>query len=310
MPGFVALILVASAVADNPTFDPSEEIRTFVAQAEKSHISHRPLDDRRAAQWFDRFLENLDPRRMYFLESDNGIYLLDGDTLMICVGKSGAIGRPRGKDGHIERESADGQQASPDRDDRPEVFESNKSNGQGLFIFKRDRSVAAAYFDPIAQDNDKKTRSAKTDNICLLTCQCDLKETTPRKWVASISLRNDGMEDVAIDSLGSEHAREQLSQLYLIIDGRKTSPKIPTEDVWPYAESVERPQLNQRKALVVPAHRSVEVYSTEFEWPEKAREVVLWAQVFLPRRESSIQHRLGARGPVLKSNTYVMRADK
>ncbi len=56
--------------ADPKTFDLAKTIRGFVDQVEKNHLEGRPLDDRRAARWFDRFLDDLDPQRMYFLQAD------------------------------------------------------------------------------------------------------------------------------------------------------------------------------------------------------------------------------------------------
>ena len=68
---FSTLSLCRSVLADAPTFDRAEAIRAFVAATEKNHISRRPLDNQRAAMWFDRFLEDLDPQRMYFLAADS-----------------------------------------------------------------------------------------------------------------------------------------------------------------------------------------------------------------------------------------------
>ena len=71
-----------------------------------------------------------------------GIYLLDGDTLMICVSNWGTIHAPPDKDARSERSGRkdDDDGDSSDHSRRPVAFESSKSNEHALFIFKRDRS--------------------------------------------------------------------------------------------------------------------------------------------------------------------------
>jgi uncharacterized protein (TIGR03067 family) len=76
-----------------------------------------------------------------------GIYLLDGDTLVICASNWGTIYSPPQKDA-----------GSGEKDDsrrsgrRPESFESSKSNEQGLLIFKRDHSATHDAKSPIGKE--------------------------------------------------------------------------------------------------------------------------------------------------------------
>lgn len=67
---FSTLSLCRSVLAGAPTFDRAEAIRAFVSETEKHHLTPGPLDSHRAALWFDRFLEDLDPQQMYFLAAD------------------------------------------------------------------------------------------------------------------------------------------------------------------------------------------------------------------------------------------------
>ena len=56
--------------AEDAAFDPGKASQDTAATLEKYHVTHRPLDDDLSAEWFAEFLDRLDPRRMYFLQSD------------------------------------------------------------------------------------------------------------------------------------------------------------------------------------------------------------------------------------------------
>ena len=69
-PAIAACILVGSAAADEPQVDHGESVRLTAAKLEEMHLTHRPLDDALSAEWLAEFIRQLDPRRMYFLQSD------------------------------------------------------------------------------------------------------------------------------------------------------------------------------------------------------------------------------------------------
>jgi len=60
----------APVVADEPVVDRAENVRLTVELLEKRHLTHRALDDELSAEWLAEFIRLLDPRHMYFLQSD------------------------------------------------------------------------------------------------------------------------------------------------------------------------------------------------------------------------------------------------
>jgi carboxyl-terminal processing protease len=69
-PAFAVWLLSGPVAADEPSIDRAENVRLTAAQLEKWHLTHRPLDDELSSEWLAEFIRRLDPRRMYFLQSD------------------------------------------------------------------------------------------------------------------------------------------------------------------------------------------------------------------------------------------------
>lgn len=74
-----ALLCALAALSAGPTqrllaqeqpFDAAAVVRVAVDLVDREHIAHKPLDDERSKQWFAEFFAALDPRRLYFLDSD------------------------------------------------------------------------------------------------------------------------------------------------------------------------------------------------------------------------------------------------
>ena len=66
----VVVALDLSSLADDSAFDHRSAIKATTTTLEKEHYSHRKLDDKLSAEWLAAFVAELDPRRMYFLQSD------------------------------------------------------------------------------------------------------------------------------------------------------------------------------------------------------------------------------------------------
>jgi len=58
------------ANGDDSSFDYRSAIQAATRALEKEHYTRRKLDDRLSAEWLASFVTQLDPRRMYFLQSD------------------------------------------------------------------------------------------------------------------------------------------------------------------------------------------------------------------------------------------------
>ncbi len=59
-----------SARAEEPAFDPSNNVRAVVISLERESLGRKRIDERLSAQWLDAFLDRLDPKRTYFLQAD------------------------------------------------------------------------------------------------------------------------------------------------------------------------------------------------------------------------------------------------
>jgi len=72
------LVLVTASAAqfltraegDESSFDYRSAIQAATTTLEKEHYTRRKLDDKLSAEWLVAFVTQLDPRRMYFLQSD------------------------------------------------------------------------------------------------------------------------------------------------------------------------------------------------------------------------------------------------
>lgn len=64
------LFLVPASTVVGDVFDPGEAVRLTVKLAESQHVRRTPLDDQLSKQWLRRFIDHLDPNRMYFLSTD------------------------------------------------------------------------------------------------------------------------------------------------------------------------------------------------------------------------------------------------
>lgn len=60
--------LCGAAEADE--FDPGKSLRAEVTLVERDYLASPPVDDSLSQKWFATFLARLEPRRMYFLQSD------------------------------------------------------------------------------------------------------------------------------------------------------------------------------------------------------------------------------------------------
>jgi carboxyl-terminal processing protease len=67
---FAASCLVDVARGDDSTFDYRSATKAATMTLQKEHYSRRKLDDKLSAEWLAAFVAQLDPRRMYFLQSD------------------------------------------------------------------------------------------------------------------------------------------------------------------------------------------------------------------------------------------------
>jgi len=65
-----AIACAGALAAEQVALDVNAAIRTVVTQLEKKHPMGKTLDRDLAGKWLAKFLDQLDPRRMYFLESD------------------------------------------------------------------------------------------------------------------------------------------------------------------------------------------------------------------------------------------------
>ena len=141
----------------------------------------------------------------------------------------------------------------------------------------------------------------------VLTCSCRLRKSETGVWVASVHLRNESAKPISLGQLRTRNDREQLCQVFVVADAQVRRPKTPIQDVWPYAKQLIVFDLEEPPPLLIPPLGSAAIRSTEVQWPADAREVVVWAQVFLPDQSSAIRHKRGARGPVLRSNAFLLQ---
>ena len=69
------VLAVKCASAEEPEFYPGLALRAAVDQIEREpHLVHRSVGDDLSKKWLMRFLERLDPRRMYFLAEDIALF--------------------------------------------------------------------------------------------------------------------------------------------------------------------------------------------------------------------------------------------
>jgi hypothetical protein len=62
--------MAVPAQADESAFDYRSAIQAATAALEREHYTRRKLDDKLSAEWLAAFIAQLDPRRMYFLQTD------------------------------------------------------------------------------------------------------------------------------------------------------------------------------------------------------------------------------------------------
>lgn len=66
----LAQLPTAQIFAAEASFSPAATIQRAVEILEEAHVSGQPLNDELSSKWFQAYFDRLDPRRMYFLQTD------------------------------------------------------------------------------------------------------------------------------------------------------------------------------------------------------------------------------------------------
>ena len=100
MQRFHLLILIGASLAslrvsaEERTFVPGVAVRTAADCLERTHLTHKPIDESMSSRWFRVFLDRLDPKRMYFLQADEDEFRLPEKRLGELA-KAGGFRFPR-----------------------------------------------------------------------------------------------------------------------------------------------------------------------------------------------------------------------
>lgn len=143
-----------------------------------------------------------------------------------------------------------------------------------------------------------------------VVCLATFHEIEPNSCSITVSIQN--ISTVAVDLGPIAWLMDQLCQVYVQVDGTLCEPKYIVQDGWPWNRLTTRGEYwdavnNTKTMLVILGRESKDIGTTRVSWNPKAHEVAIWAQLFLPTEGSRISHKMGARGPVLMSNTLLIR---
>jgi len=145
-----------------------------------------------------------------------------------------------------------------------------------------------------------------------LVCLAKFQQIEPNSCLITVSIQN--LSSTEYDLGPIRWLENQLCQVYMQEDGNTVGPKYAVEDGWPWNRLTTRGEYwdrvnNVRGAIVIPAFGSYDILTTKIPLNPKADEHVIWAQIFLPHEGSKFLHKLGARGPVIRSNTLLIRSE-
>jgi hypothetical protein len=143
-----------------------------------------------------------------------------------------------------------------------------------------------------------------------ITCLCSVDIVGGRQLIVHVSLTNISDKPVGLNEDYFPRDFSTFCQSYLIVDGIQEPMLLPpVEDAWPYGVVLKGAFSEvDLKPIVLNAGESIEILREEAELPERWHEVLVWARFFIPDLESKITQKGGGRGPVIQSNTIMLKS--